>query len=371
MKQWQQYFLFYLSLIYLAFPIYSIVQYERSFVFLGWIAVIAISYVYLIHGTHQVRLNIAWVILIMTIVYLVFAFSPFNAFSFWYVGSLLTFHFRESYRSFKSVTFVIAWCVLFSSVCFMRLPIEMLLFILLPLIFMMGQWGYGLYERFRKQTEQQLSQQAQRINVLIAENERNRIGRDLHDTLGHVFATLVLKSELALKYGEKERYEDVMREVSELKSVAHHAMRDVRTVIESLKYPTIEQEVMSLQEVMAMSNIQCEIEVDCDTSVVAPNIQSQVVMLLREATNNVIKHSRATQYRIRLHIQSEVIVLDIEDDGRGFTRGSSASILKSLNERVASINGKVTIERYANPTHIRVVVPYTLVKEYEDERIIS
>lgn len=42
------------------------------------------------------------------------------------------------------------------------------------------------------------------INLLLAENERNRIGRDLHDTLGHVFAAMTLKTELALKQLEKK-----------------------------------------------------------------------------------------------------------------------------------------------------------------------
>ena len=45
----------------------------------------------------------------------------------------------------------------------------------------------------------ELEEKNKYINVLIAEQERNRIGQDLHDTLGHVFASLTLKSELATK----------------------------------------------------------------------------------------------------------------------------------------------------------------------------
>ena len=56
------------------------------------------------------------------------------------------------------------------------------------------------------------------INVLIAEQERNRIGQDLHDTLGHVFASLTLKSELATKLldTDKEAARNEMRAINEL-----------------------------------------------------------------------------------------------------------------------------------------------------------
>lgn len=51
------------------------------------------------------------------------------------------------------------------------------------------------------------------INILSAENERNRIGRDLHDTLGHTFAMMSLKTELALKQMDKEQYEAARKRI--------------------------------------------------------------------------------------------------------------------------------------------------------------
>lgn len=53
--------------------------------------------------------------------------------------------------------------------------------------------------------EEALAEKNRTINILSAENERNRIGRDLHDTLGHTFAMMSLKTELALKQMDKEQ----------------------------------------------------------------------------------------------------------------------------------------------------------------------
>ncbi len=55
-----------------------------------------------------------------------------------------------------------------------------------------------------KNKEKKIAEQNQYINILSAENERNRIGRDLHDSLGHTFAMMTLKTELALKLLEKK-----------------------------------------------------------------------------------------------------------------------------------------------------------------------
>lgn len=58
------------------------------------------------------------------------------------------------------------------------------------------------------------------INILSAENERNRIGRDLHDTLGHTFAMMSLKTELALKQMDKEQYDAARKNLEELNQLA-------------------------------------------------------------------------------------------------------------------------------------------------------
>lgn len=70
---------------------------------------------------------------------------------------------------------------------------------------------YWMDDRKNEIQRKAIMEKNRTINLLLAENERNRIGRDLHDTLGHVFAAMTLKTELALKQLEKEKYDLVKK----------------------------------------------------------------------------------------------------------------------------------------------------------------
>ena len=68
----------------------------------------------------------------------------------------------------------------------------------------------------------------QYINILIAEQERNRIGQDLHDTLGHVFASLSVKSELAAKLIDKDP-QAAKKEILNIKRNFERYIRESKT----------------------------------------------------------------------------------------------------------------------------------------------
>lgn len=78
-------------------------------------------------------------------------------------------------------------------------------FLIVP-IFCIGYMWIAIENRNSEEQREKIAEQNQYINILSAENERNRIGRDLHDSLGHTFAMMTLKTELALKLLEKRNY---------------------------------------------------------------------------------------------------------------------------------------------------------------------
>ena len=87
-----------------------------------------------------------------------------------------------------------------------------------------------MIEKNENSNEKQSWKRIAPLIFLLAENERNRIGRDLHDTLGHVFAAMTLKTELALKQLEKEKYDLVKKELEELNQTSRSSMHDVRNI---------------------------------------------------------------------------------------------------------------------------------------------
>ena len=84
------------------------------------------------------------------------------------------------------------------------------------------------------------------INILIAEQERNRIGQDLHDTLGHVFASLSVKSELGTKLIDKDPIA-AKKEILNINEISKDTL-EVRHIIENLKVQTFEEEIQSIEQ---------------------------------------------------------------------------------------------------------------------------
>ena len=189
--------------------------------------------------------------------------------------------------------------------------------------------------------EEALAEKNRTINILSAENERNRIGRDLHDTLGHTFAMMSLKTELALKQMDKEQYDAARKNLEELNQISRDSMYEVREIVNKLKYRTVAEELLELELLFDLSDI-----------VLSPVIQSTLSMVLRELANNVIKHSQADSCQIRLR-RDHGIVLEFEDDGCGFKEVTGQE-LHSIRERLSLVDGDLEILSQSHPTIIRV-----------------
>ena len=103
--------------------------------------------------------------------------------------------------------------------------------------------------------EAQAKQNAQ-INLLLAENERSRIGQDLHDSLGHTFAMLSVKTDLALQLFQMEAYPQVEKELKEIHQISKDSMNEVRTIVENLKSRTLTSELQTVKKMLEIAGIE-------------------------------------------------------------------------------------------------------------------
>lgn len=273
-----------------------------------------------------------------------------------YLTNLSTWHYRdESVFSLKSVSIwtVYGYAMLLLLVKNDVLEVKFLVFIALN--FTIAMWFSLMQELKKERLQQQLHEQNQSINLLLAENERNRIGRDLHDTLGHVFAMLSIKSELALTLLRQENYKNVEQELTDIHIQAQQAMGDVRQIIERLSQHTITQELELLTYMTNLANIQLTTNYKEQVALDSP-LQHSVAMLLRELVNNIVKHAQASQCQIDFEHLSKHLVIRVVDNGKGFDKLTGAE-LRNVKERVAFLGGKVTIVSLKNPTCIEVSLP--------------
>jgi two-component system sensor histidine kinase DesK len=178
---------------------------------------------------------------------------------------------------------------------------------------------FSWIETKREALQQRLQEQNASINLLLAENERNRIGQDLHDTLGHVFAMLSVKAELVQTLLVHEQIDQAKKEVADLQTLAKDSMQEVRQIVQSLKRhrgrgtPDFTADVGLGRS--ALSCLGREI-----AGRLSLPVQNKLAMVLRELANNLLKHSQASKCRLVFENDQQEIGLHYEDNGVGFAQ---------------------------------------------------
>lgn len=183
---------------------------------------------------------------------------------------------------------------------------------------------------------QQLAQAERRVSVLSVAAERERIGRDLHDLLGHSLTTISIKSELAARLIDHDR-QAARTELTEVAEIAHQALTDVRATTSGFRKVRVSTELTSARSVLLAAGI----EADCPTSVdpLTDELSELFGYVIREAVTNVVRHSGARNCTITLNA-SEVRIID---DGQGFMPERRGCGLVGLLERVDARGATMSI----------------------------
>jgi two-component system, NarL family, sensor histidine kinase DesK len=197
--------------------------------------------------------------------------------------------------------------------------------------------------------------------------ERERIGRDLHDLLGHTLSLIAIKSELAVKLMDRDRAA-AAREVSEVTIIAREALRQVRTAVSGIRAAALENEVASAKTLLATAGVALKFE--REGGMLPPEIETALAMIVREAAMNIQRHSAAHNAKIEVTTEAvaaeagdkageKSVLLCVSDDGRGgvTTNGNG---LSGIGERVRSLAGTLEIESpRGKGTTLRVRLPLT------------
>jgi two-component system, NarL family, sensor histidine kinase DesK len=223
--------------------------------------------------------------------------------------------------------------------------------------------NYVLVQNRRKNAMLRLSREE--IHRLGRVAERERIGRDLHDLLGHTLSLIAIKSELAVKLMDRDRAA-AAREVAEVTSIARDALRQVRTAVTGIRSAALENEVASARTLLDTAGVALGFE--RDGGVLSPEIETALAMIVREAATNIHRHSSAQNTKIDVRTQTVVtgasgaagekmVFLTISDDGRGGVT-TSGNGLSGIGERVRSLGGTLEIESpRGQGTKLRVRLP--------------
>jgi len=178
------------------------------------------------------------------------------------------------------------------------------------------------------------------IRRLAAVAERERIGRDLHDLLGHTLSLITLKSELANRLFERDPLA-ARREIADVEKVARDALAQVRRAVTGIRAAGIAAELASARLLLESNNVRLAYDL-ADVTLPA-DVETVLAMTVREAVTNIQRHARASSARVSMRIEHKQLQLEIADNGRGgdIVPGNG---LTGMRERLATIDAEMRVD---------------------------
>lgn len=235
-------------------------------------------------------------------------------------------------------------------------PSELLYFVPFLIIMLISPFGIRSLSR-RMELEQELDRANQRIEELVKREERVRIARDLHDTLGHTLSLLTLKSQLVQRLIAVDT-ERARKEAKEMEVTSRAALKQVRELVTDMRAITIPEELLEIQQILRAAGITYQYDGDIDFSRIPPFTQNMISMCMKEAATNVVKHSRASHCSISIQLSAEKLKAVIRDDGMGIPSKNTkfGNGLKGIEERLALIDGTLLLHNQ-NGAVLEIDVP--------------
>lgn len=229
-----------------------------------------------------------------------------------------------------------------------------------------GSWSQGDFSTFvRDHSGDEIGQLARRLNgmaeqlqnllhareQLAAIEERNRLARELHDSVKQqIFATAMQLGAARTQLKQDPEAAAVHLEEAEL--LVHQAQQELGSLIQELRPAALEGKGLgaALEEYVATWSRQngIEAQVQAENGQRLPlHVEQALLRVAQEALSNVARHSGAQKATLYLEQAGETIALRVVDDGRGFSLGAAREDgfgLHSMGERIEALGGRLSVE---------------------------
>lgn len=227
---------------------------------------------------------------------------------------------------------------------------------------------FNTYNRKKRELlEEQLEDANKKIAELIKVEERQRIARDLHDTLGQKLSLIGLKSDLASKL-VLIKPEQAKNEIKDIQQTARTALKEVREMVSEMRGTRVAEEMVRIKQILKAADIKLEFEGTDQFNNTPLLIENVLSMCLKEAVNNIVKHSQATICKITIKQLSTEWYIKIEDNGVGNQQKGglfTGNGIQGMKERLEFVNGWLDIQS-SNGVTLMIKIP-NVIKQVERE----
>ena len=198
-----------------------------------------------------------------------------------------------------------------------------------------------------------------KIESLTLQNERQRMARELHDTLAQGVAGLVLQLEAVKAHLASSRTERATEIVEQSITRARSTLAESRAAIDDLRVAPVSMEDSVRKEVehfKQSTGLPCGLELSVAENQLPVETTNHALNILSESLTNIARHADATQAKVKFFIQNQTLELEICDNGKGFdvkneTKGHYG--LVGMHERARLTGGMLVIESNANGTCVQ------------------
>ena len=200
-------------------------------------------------------------------------------------------------------------------------------------------------------------------------NERQRLARDIHDTLAQHFTSIIMHLAVA----KHSNFATVQTQVQQAEESARDGLDEIRRIVWDMqpeqieKAPFIEAVEQLAARWSAENSVQVKMNVTGTPHPLASSAETTLLRILQEAMHNISKHAQAKKVNITFSYMEDLFVMDIADDGLGFepSKVGNGFGMKTMRGRAEELSGTLTIESEQGVgTAIAVSIP---VSEQNDD----
>ena len=234
----------------------------------------------------------------------------------------------------------------------------------LPILraFAFGTVGHIVCQIVESQREQRkelvranlrLLEHANTLEQLTVSRERNRLARELHDTLAHTLSGLAVNLE-AIRLSVPAELKDVHVMLEHSLTNIRGGLADTRRALKDLRPQNLEDLglIISLKKMMDDVSLRSGMQINAKIDEVLPELKADeeqgVYRIAQEALENIIRHANAAEVRFSLVYHKPQLVMSIEDNGRGFLLSNAGSAdklgVKGMYERAADMNANLNVD---------------------------
>lgn len=229
---------------------------------------------------------------------------------------------------------------------------QSVIFIVVGYIISRMMYAQREQRRIVDEANQQLTHYAATIEQLATSRERNRLARELHDTLAHSLSALAVQLD-AVDTAWESAPNDARNLLIKAIAQTRSGLTETRRALQSLRASPLEDLGLQLAVKTLAAGFaqragwQLDLQIADDLDGLPPDLEQILYRIAAEALNNILKHAEAETVAVTLQWRGADLALQIRDDGRGFDPATAPNDrfgLTGMRERAAMVGGLFTIE---------------------------